>query len=264
MSERYIPPLENETPLTSVARIESAPDSSPDSSRQFSHAIEQRGHVRSSRRFAGRLLAGGAVAGAILMGPQAVDEVNDRQSAAVKTEAAEVAERPGSRVLQTAQFNAVKELFTDENGDYDYEAAKKMMDEAAIRTKGIDWQLPVTEFIDADQATIGPDGKTVELNGQSYSFAQVQAKEGHLYILAANTVKQDNLLAEDQVDMVKPMLMGGARFRDDVDSEELRDEAYSNTRGNIDQSFDFWNGEHGKIIVGSARSDEQNILLSKR
>ena len=258
MRERYIPSPEDETPFTTTATVEPAPDSNPDSSRQFSHTLERGRQIGNSRKWAARLLAGGVFAG-VLMGPEAVKVANDHQAAAARAEIAEVMEKPGSDVLLRAQLKAMKEFFSDGKGSYDYEAVQKMMEGATIKMRG-DWQLPVSHFIDADEAAISADDKTVRLNERDYSFARYQTNEGYLYVLAGTPVEEDRLMAEDRVHMAQPMLIGGAKG---TDKRALK-KADANARGNIDEAFDFWAKPHGEIIIDRTGRYTGNRLLTKK
>lgn len=259
MSEKYTPSSVDSTPRPVAVNI----DGAPDSSRQFSTTTEKKPVVQSSRHFIYRLLVPGAVAGAVLMGPEAADVARDHQSAAVRAEVTRVAENPDSKILQTAQLSALEKFFPAEDGGYDFTAAKKLMDDAALRTQGIDWQLPASHFISAEQAVLSADGKTAILEGQPYSFAKVYTKEGHVYILAAKPVRQDNLVMEDRTHMVKPMFMGGARYEENMEKEVLEDKAYSNVRINIQNAYKLWNTPR-EMIIGQNSDNRQSALLSRR
>jgi hypothetical protein len=160
-------------------------------------------------------------------------------------------------------MNALREFFPDGNGGYDYEAAREMMDKAALYATEFDWQAKANRVVDPEQVVVSEDGKTVMLEGERYSFAEVRAKEGNLYIVVAKPVTQDNLLTRDQVHMVDPMLIGGAKVQEGATQEEQTIAAYSDARGNLSEAFEFWSKPHN-LVVGQGSGGFQGIVLSKR
>ncbi len=235
MREENIPSPADSTPGPVAVNV----ISSPDSSGEFEVTASGSHQAISSRFKAMRILLPAAIAGGVLLGPEAYDASREHQSIQVREKITQVADNPSPAVFNRAQFKALQEFYPDENGAYDYESAKEMMEEAVLRAKGVEWQLPAGEFISGEDAKISEDGKTVEIYGRNYSFAKVRDNDGSLYIIAAKPVEEGHLVSRNRTHMVSPMLMGGARFKNGMNDDEQVDEAYANARENIAEAFEF-------------------------
>ena len=241
------------TPLPVVA-----PRHSAESSGAFPVTVTQRRQAQATRGIVKSILFPVAF-GAAIVGPHLIDQTRATQREEVKAAIQNVEAKPESKTLQDAQLRAIGKFFGLKDGAYNVKDAEKMMKAASERTGTEDWRLQAANLVDPNQVKVSEDGKSFEVDGQNYSFAEVRAKDGNLYVVAARVVEEDNLIGDDRWHMVSPMLVGGARSEKGMTPEQLTERAYDDTRSSLHKSFEAskntlrlsTGGENNKIKVSS-------------
>lgn len=223
------------TPTPFEVDIPRAVDSTPG----VTFEAEKEGRIRGSRGLMKTLVFPGVIA-ATLLGPHARDAVNDYNQQEAMQQMADMRNEPVPRSLKGAQSTAQGELFGE--GDDAHKNLQKILKSTAAHVQGAEWQLPAGQFVSPDQAQISEDGKTVEIGGQNYSFAQVRGKEGSYYVVAARPVHEDKLLSKDRTHMVNPMLIGGSKYQEGMADDEILDKAYTSARENLKEALEQYNG----------------------
>lgn len=245
------------TPMPVEVAIPSAPGSNPGMTLEAS----QERRVHSSRGLMQALVFTGATAVATavaLVGPEAHDALNNYHQSEAQERIAVISKQEVPRSLRGAQSAAQGELFGE--GKDAHEKLETMLKEARSRVNGTEWQLPAGQFVSPDQVRISEDGKSVEIGGQSISFAQIRSEGGNYYIVAARPVHEDRMFSKDRTHMVHPMLIGGAKYDEKMTGEELLAAAYGNARHNLTASLEQY---HDREFAEGTNLNNDELIAQK-
>jgi hypothetical protein len=252
----------DKTPTPVAVEVEPIPKAT-DSSKQFAIEVAQSERIRGSRSLV-KALAFSGVVGAAIVGPHAVDSMNESHQRDVAAGIEKTKEVQSPMPLNAAHTSALKAFFSygEDKKGYDFEAASKIMEEAKRSAEKGDWQLPVDQFVNPEQVKISEDGRSFELQGQAHSIARYRSRDGHMYVLSARSYEEDNLIRDDKTHMVSPMIIGGARPEDGLTREDLIERADTDARQRLEEALKTWKSAENLAI--ETRSDGEKIILSQK